>query len=254
MRRIERAHLELEPGEIGDAEHADVAVAPGLVRQPLDRIAHVLHFQRPHHLKFALRLAGAAHVDDGLDVTAPDQKRRIPRFDVAPQIAVTDRPQRRGLDLAVIRVATEDHRKLSCASGAKQVSGQQGSVPDGNPHVTLDDHFILALGCFPLLREHSFAPPIYSHLPGSPTSRGLPDPLPPHSIRLYFSSSRSLFTVEVSTLKKLFTIFSNSSPATGSSSKFPFLASATNSASFNVAWKAFRKICTRSFGVPGGNE
>src|SRR5262245_53441046 len=51
----------------------------------------------------------------------------------------------------------------------------------------------------------------------------------------YFSSSRSRVTVTASVLKKPLTIFSSSSPATGSSSKFPFLASATNSGSFKVA-------------------
>src|SRR5215813_13985149 len=70
----------------------------------------------------------------------------------------------------------------------------------------------------------------------------------------YFSRSLSRVTVAASILKKPLTIFSSSSPATGSSSKFPFLASATNSGSFKVAWKACRKTCTRSLGVPGGNE
>ena len=51
----------------------------------------------------------------------------------------------------------------------------------------------------------------------------------------HLSNSRSRLIVAASALKKPLTIFSSSSPGTGSSSKFPFLASAIKSGSFNVA-------------------
>lgn len=51
----------------------------------------------------------------------------------------------------------------------------------------------------------------------------------------HLSNLRSWSIVAASALKKPLTIFSNSSPGTGSSSKFPFLASAIKPGSFNVA-------------------
>src|SRR5581483_8840064 len=61
-------------------------------------------------------------------------------------------------------------------------------------------------------------------------------------------------TIAWSSLKSSPTIFSISSPLTASMSRLPFFASARNSESFSVSAKAFRNVCTRSFGVPGGRK
>ena len=42
MRRLRRRRRELSHGEVADAEHADIAVAPGLGRDPFDEVVKIL--------------------------------------------------------------------------------------------------------------------------------------------------------------------------------------------------------------------
>ena len=102
-----------KPGKIGDAEHADVAVAPGLRRQPIDEIANVLHFERPHELVEASGFAAAAHIEDRVNVTAAREESRVAAFHVAAHRREADRAHRRRLEIFVIGVGAEDNRETA---------------------------------------------------------------------------------------------------------------------------------------------
>src|SRR5512132_1266426 len=66
-----------EPGKIRDAEHADVAGAPGLCRQPLDETADILHFEGAHELIETPGLPAAAYIENRMNVTAARKEGRI---------------------------------------------------------------------------------------------------------------------------------------------------------------------------------
>ena len=85
-RRLGRAH-HLHGGEIGDADHADVAVAPGLLRHPLHEIVDVLALAMAAEVvvadELAVGAAGAAHVGDHMGVAAIDHGADVAGLDAA---------------------------------------------------------------------------------------------------------------------------------------------------------------------------
>ena len=80
-----------EPREVRDAEHADVAGAPGLRRQPIDEVADVLHLERSHELIEASGFAAAAYIENRVNVTAARKKSRVAAFHVAAHRREADR-------------------------------------------------------------------------------------------------------------------------------------------------------------------
>ena len=66
---------QLRDRHVRRAPQADVAVAPRLVARPLDDLGPVALLVGPERVPRALRRAGAAHVDDDVDVAALDQVR-----------------------------------------------------------------------------------------------------------------------------------------------------------------------------------
>src|SRR4030095_13357406 len=73
-----------------------------------------------------------------------------------------------------------------------------------------------------------------------------------YAAHAYLRISDIFATVTESSLKTPETIFSASSPLTGSTSSLDLTASAKKSLSFVVSLKALRSICTRCLGVTGG--
>ena len=90
-RRLGGAH-HLHRGEVRNADHADIAVAPGLLRHPFDQVADVLALAMAAEIVVAheltVRAAGAAHVSDHMGIAARDHGADIAGFDAAvPQRA-----------------------------------------------------------------------------------------------------------------------------------------------------------------------
>src|SRR5579883_3649882 len=69
MRRVLLGGVELLGAEAGNADHADIAVAPRLLRDPLDQIVAV-----PLAAAAAVRLEDAARRADDVDVAARDEE------------------------------------------------------------------------------------------------------------------------------------------------------------------------------------
>src|SRR6476661_2638566 len=72
MRRLQLRRHELFGAEAGYADHADIAVAPGLGRDPFDEVVAV---ERARAAGF--RLADAARIADHVHVAAPDEETRV---------------------------------------------------------------------------------------------------------------------------------------------------------------------------------
>jgi hypothetical protein len=85
-RRFGRAH-HLHGGEVGDADHADVAVAPRLLRDPFHQVVDVLALAVAAEIvvadELALGAATAAHVGDNVAVAVADHGADVAGFDPA---------------------------------------------------------------------------------------------------------------------------------------------------------------------------
>ncbi len=73
-------------GEGGDADHAHVAVAPGLTRHPLDGVV-VVPFVA--HAELALRLVAAPHLADHVHVAVGHETLGVAAFDHAVPLGAT---------------------------------------------------------------------------------------------------------------------------------------------------------------------
>src|SRR5262249_5770152 len=73
MRRVELGSHELLGAEAGNADHADIAVAPRLRRNPFDEVIAVEGARAA-----ALRFADAAWVADHVHIAARDEEARVP--------------------------------------------------------------------------------------------------------------------------------------------------------------------------------
>ena len=100
MRRVERGHLPLVHGVIGDAVHADLAVAPGLRAGPLDAVVEVLRLARRPHVEIAGRAAGAARVDAHAGIAVRHPFLRIDQLPVLVLVARALQHLGRGLGQA----------------------------------------------------------------------------------------------------------------------------------------------------------
>src|SRR5215467_2607269 len=143
-----------EPGEVGDSEHANVAGAPRLYRQPIDEITDILNFEGPHELIEALGFAAAADIENRMHVAAADKERRITAFHVAAHRREAHRTQRGRLEIFVVGVGTEYDWKSLCGGRTKDIAIEQRAVRHADFHVTVDRNVIFSLRRGPLAREH----------------------------------------------------------------------------------------------------
>src|SRR5262245_34681251 len=100
MRRLERGHLPLVHGVIGDAVDADLAVAPRLRARPFDALVKVLRLARRPYVEIAGRAAGAARVDPDAGIAVGHPFFRIDELPVLILIAGAAQYFRRGFDQA----------------------------------------------------------------------------------------------------------------------------------------------------------
>jgi len=138
----------LHGGEIGNTDHADIAVAPGLLRHPFDQVVDVLALAVAAEIvvahELALRAAGAAHVGDHVGVAVRDHGADIAGFDAAvPQRArprLRRKRQRERLQLLAVGAEREQRRHLARRRRPVDVGGEMHAVAHGNAHVFLNFH------------------------------------------------------------------------------------------------------------------
>ena len=74
MRRLHRRSRELSHREVADAEHANIAVAPGLDCDPFDEVVKILPLLLVEQRIVSARAASAAGVDDEVGVAARNEE------------------------------------------------------------------------------------------------------------------------------------------------------------------------------------
>ena len=129
-------------GVSGNADHADFAVGPWLLRDPLDDVVviGVLVAIVP------LGLRGAARLGDHVNVAVGDEAARVARLDGAePKRRVSRlRGQHIGnvgpLNVLVVQRAGVQHRILARCVRPIDIDRQAGAVPHGHHDVALFDH------------------------------------------------------------------------------------------------------------------
>ena len=113
MRRVLARNMQLLGTKSGNADHADIAIAPRLLRDPFDQVVTV-----PLARTAAVRFADAAGRADDMDVTARDEKLRIARFERACPEGRPGRLRRqrfrnvRTLKVLIVDREREQRRKL----------------------------------------------------------------------------------------------------------------------------------------------
>ena len=141
MRRVELRRHELLSAEAGNPHHPDIAVAPGLPRNPFDQIVAVKRARAA-----AFRFADAAGVSDHVNVAARDEKARVAGFRRAgPQHRPCRMRQRRlgelgALQILVVDREGEQRRELLRRVRTIDVDRDLDAVAHGHEHVLLGDH------------------------------------------------------------------------------------------------------------------
>ncbi len=74
MRRSFNGSLHLRSGEITDADHADIAVRPWLLRSPLNEVVHVAAFLTVKKAEGATGTTGASTVRDNVDIATRNEE------------------------------------------------------------------------------------------------------------------------------------------------------------------------------------
>lgn len=141
MRRVELRRHELLGAEAGNADHADIAVAPGLPRNPFDQIVAVECARTA-----GFRFADAAGIADHVHVAARDEKARVAGFRRAgPQHRPGRMRQRRlgelgALQIFVVNRERQQGRELLRRVRAIDVDRDLDAVAHRHEHVLLGDH------------------------------------------------------------------------------------------------------------------
>ena len=140
MGRAELGDLDRREASVRDPPHPDVAVAPWLGRQPLDRVVAVLGLAgRVLVLGDARAAAGPTDIDPAQDEAARGQP--------APPALVTGAPP----VVLAVRQELEDHREPlvrngGAGDGAPEIGAQLEAVVHRDPDVELDRDVVDRLG------------------------------------------------------------------------------------------------------------
>jgi hypothetical protein len=121
MRRSSNGSLHLRSGEITDANHADVAVRPGLLCGPFDEVIHVAAFLPVKETEGAARTTGPPTIGDYMDVTARHEKVASTSFDETGWCTKI-------LNLSGIGRGGNQHRILTGHLGTMRVRHQHDSI------------------------------------------------------------------------------------------------------------------------------
>ncbi len=160
----------LHRAEVGDADHADVAVAPGLGRDPLDEVVGVLAQRDAAGVVvadvLALGRAGAPQVADDVDVALLDDARDVAGLDAAvPHGAgptLRRGGQREGLEFLAVRAQGHESGPGGVAEAAVGVGREGDAVAHRDTEVLADGDALcaradrLGVGHEEVLLSHEF--------------------------------------------------------------------------------------------------
>jgi hypothetical protein len=152
VRRALGRGQDLHGPEVGDADHADVAVAPGLLGDPLDEVVRILAQGHSAGVVVAdvltAGVAGAAQVADDVDVVLPHDAGDVTGFDAAvPHRAGA--PLRRGgqcqrLQFLAVRAECHQRRARLVVGALVGVCGELDAVAHRDPEVLADGNLFAA--------------------------------------------------------------------------------------------------------------
>src|SRR5919108_2121590 len=97
--RVKRSHRLGKPGKVRNAEHSYIASTPRLRAQPIDKIADVSDFKRPHKLIEAFGLPSAPNIENGVHVPAPGEEGRVAALHIAAHWREANGANRRRLQV-----------------------------------------------------------------------------------------------------------------------------------------------------------
>jgi hypothetical protein len=83
VRRALDCRFHLRSGEVTNADHADIAIRPGLLGGPLDEVVHVPAFLAVEKPKSATGTAGASAICDHVHIAARNEEVAGASFDEA---------------------------------------------------------------------------------------------------------------------------------------------------------------------------
>ncbi|HEY7246487.1 MAG TPA: hypothetical protein VH678_21645 [Xanthobacteraceae bacterium] len=142
MRRALARDVQLLGAEPGNADHADIAVAPALLRDPLYQVITVPH---PRSAA-AVGLANAAGRADDMDIAARDEESGVAGFqETGPERGPCRLRRQRAREIGALQVLVVDGegeqcRKLLVCIRPVDVDGQVDAVARGHGNVLLGDH------------------------------------------------------------------------------------------------------------------
>ena len=143
LRRLLGGGVELHRREVADAGETYIAVAPGLLGQPLDHVVAVLALvAREHAFVDALGMADAAQVGDHVHVAALRVVAGVAAFDRSLEDRLAERLRRRVEHLGVfaVRRLSQQDRELARNIGAIDVHREFDAVARRDEHVPIDGH------------------------------------------------------------------------------------------------------------------
>jgi hypothetical protein len=141
VRRLLLGDVELLGAETGDADHADIAVAPGLLRDPFDQVVAV-----PLAVAVAVGLADPARRADDMHVAARDEVLRVAGLQRASPERRPGRLRRqrgrhiRALQVLVVDSEGQQDRQLLRGIGPVDIDAEIDAVAHGHQDVLFRDH------------------------------------------------------------------------------------------------------------------
>ena len=159
MRRLHGRYQGFQSRVIGNPRHADVAVAPGLPGNPLDKVIVVFHFFNTGILVDALRPSRAARAAGHFNIAAAHEEIPRPRLDIdagcAPDAAAPGggRPDVIVLIVQVERGQAYQRREFAFTVRAGDIDVQFNAVPHRDGDIRLVPDFVLSRGYFPVTKN-----------------------------------------------------------------------------------------------------
>ena len=145
MRRVLFGGVELLGTEAGDADHADIAVAPGLLRNPFDQVVAV-----PLAAAAAVRFEDPARRTDDMHIAARNEELGVARLQQAGPERRPGRLRRqrcrdvRPLQVLVVDREREQHRKLLRRVRPIDIDGEIDAVAHRHGDVLFRNHPVVS--------------------------------------------------------------------------------------------------------------
>src|ERR1700740_1384083 len=134
MRRSFHRCFHLRPGEVTNADHADIAIRPSLLRSPLDEIVHVAALLAVEKAKGSTGTARTPAIRDDVDITAGDEEISGARFNKACWGTEI-------LNLPRIGSRSNQHWVLAMRSRTVHIHQQRNTIAHGHENIVVVSHF-----------------------------------------------------------------------------------------------------------------